>query len=99
MSALRHVLGPTAPPLLLLGAAIIAVGLVRAVRTHSRASAVLFGSALALALEFLLAGGILRLSTLRLPALGLVAAVVVVRQIIGRGIRFAERAVTGTRPN
>lgn len=74
--------------------AVIAVGAARAVLAPRRAAAV-FAGALALGLEFLLAGGLLRLATEQsLRALQVTAVIVVVRQVIARGIRFGRRAAT-----
>lgn len=78
-----------------LAALVIAAGLRRAITARGPSAAVVFGSSLMLALELLLAAGLLRLSTLRLPMVGVVAVVVVIRQVIGRGVRFGERAVAG----
>jgi Protein of unknown function (DUF1622) len=53
--------------------------------------------ALRLALEFLLAGGLLRLSaTQSLGALGVTAAIVAVRQVIARGLTQGRRAAART---
>lgn len=95
---MNGVRGHAAEATVLVAAAIVAVGLLRAVAARGAAAAVTFGGALSLALEFLLAGGLIRLSGLSLPGLGAVAVVVVVRQVIARGIRFAERAVAAPVP-
>lgn len=76
----------------LIAATVIAAGVLHAAAGRPHAAAGRFAVALALALEFLLAAGLLRLSTLDLPALGIVAAVIVVRQILARGVQSARSA-------
>lgn len=76
----------------LIAATVIAAGVLHAAAGRPHAAAGRFAVALALAVEFLLAAGLLRLSTLDLPALGIVAAVIVVRQILARGVQSARSA-------
>lgn len=66
--------------------AVVGATVLRALRTPDAGRATL-AAGLALALEFFVAAGLIRLSTLAMPGLGLVAAVVAVRQVIGRGLR------------
>jgi uncharacterized membrane protein len=76
---------------------VIARGVVRAPTSASAAAAQLAASVM-LALEFLLAAGLLRLSaTHDFLGLGAVAAIVLLRKVIGTGIRFALRALDATR--
>lgn len=89
------VLHAASVPVLGFAALVIVVGVARAVATRGWGAAVALGSALSLGLEFLLAAGLLRLSGSRLPALGVVALVILVRQLIVRGIRQGESAVAG----
>jgi uncharacterized membrane protein len=77
---------------------VIAVGLVRVVPS-GRAGPAEFAAALALGLEFFLAAGLIRLGSAdSFAALGLVAAIVVVRQVIGTGVRASVRALLGMAP-
>lgn len=72
--------------------AVLAVGLLAAARAP-RAAGPVFAAHTAFALDLLLAAGLIRLSSADgLRALGAVASIVVVRQIISRGIRFGARA-------
>jgi uncharacterized membrane protein len=76
---------------------VIAVGLVRAA-SSGRAGPAELAASLALGLEFLLAAGLLRLTAIDdFGALGLVAAIVLLRKLIGTGIRFALRALGESR--
>lgn len=73
--------------------AVITVGLLRA-GLAGRAGPAELAASVSLGLEFLLAAGLLRLSAIDdLAGLGVVAAIVVLRRIIGAGIRFALRAL------
>lgn len=68
---------------------VLAVGVPRALAAGESAPGRLAQS-LRLALEFLLAGGLLKLGARPgLPALGLVAFVILIRQVIGRGVGYA----------
>lgn len=78
-----------------LAAVVLAAGVVRTAGERGWRAAAVLASALGLTLEFLLAAGLLRLSTLGLPGLGVVAVVVLVRQVIARGLRYARLAVAG----
>ena len=71
---------------------IIIVGFVRVVPSGRMAPDQLAAS-VALALEFFLAAGLLRLATNDLRSLGVVAAIVLLRRVISAGVRFAVRAV------
>jgi len=72
---------------------VITLGLVRAVAAGRRAPARIAAS-VGLALEFLLAAGLLRLSAIDdLQALGAVAAIVALRKLITAGLRFGVRAL------
>jgi len=69
------------------------VGILRALLAPARAAAVLAG-AFSLTLEFLLAAGLIRLATRPgFTALGITAAIIVVRQVIGLGLRYARRGL------
>ena len=71
---------------------IIVLGLPAALAAGRHTGARL-AAAIGLAVEFLLAGGLLRLATLDdFMAVGMVAAIVAVRSAIRYGIRFAVRA-------
>jgi len=76
---------------------VAAVGVLRAVLTPGFAGDVLAGS-FSLTLELLLAAGIIRLAS-RPGAmfLGLVALIVLIRQVIGVGLRFGRQALAGPR--
>jgi uncharacterized membrane protein len=77
---------------------VIAVGLVR-VATSGRLAPAEFAAALALGLEFFLAAGLLRLAAVdTFAALGVVALVIVVRRVIGAGVRASVRALLGMAP-
>lgn len=81
---------PTAIALL-----VILVGLGRAVIAPGHAAGSLAQS-FGLALEFLLAAGLLRLAALQdLRSLGLAAFIVLLRRVISAGVRFSVRAVEG----
>lgn len=74
---------------------VITVGLLRA-GLAGRGGPAELAAGLSLGLEFLLAAGLLRLSAIDdFAGLGIVAAIVVLRRIIGAGIRFALRALDG----
>ncbi len=78
---------------LLMGLVVIAVGVLR-VPAAERAGVAELAASLSLGLEFLLAGGLLRLSSLdTFGALAVVAAVVLLRKLIGRGIGYGLRAL------
>ncbi len=69
------------------------VGLVRALLAPRRAADVLSG-AFRLTLEFLLAAGLMRLAARPgFVALGITASIVVVRQVIGLGLRYAREGL------
>lgn len=82
----------------LAGAVLVAaVGVLRAVLTASLAGDVLAGS-FSLSLELLLAAGIMRLAARPgAMVLALVALVVLIRQVIGVGLRFGREALAGRR--
>jgi uncharacterized membrane protein len=72
---------------------VAAVGLLRA-PAAGRAAPAELAAALALALEFLLAAGLLRLSGRDdYEALAVVASIVLLRKLISTGIRFALQAL------
>ncbi len=76
---------------LLMGVAVIALGVLRAPRRRSGAAAL--AASIGLGLEFFLAAGLLRLASLDdFSALGVVAAVIVVRKVLSTGIRYGLRA-------
>ena len=76
---------------------VIAVGLLRAPAQGRRAPAEL-AAALALGLEFLLAAGLLRLSAIGdFTGLGIVAATVLARKVIGTGIAAGLRVLRAGR--
>ena len=80
------------PALLVTAAAVVvvAVGVISAPASGSPGKA--FARGAGLALEFLLAAGLIRLASLdSLLSLASVAAIIAVRQVIGRGIRAAGR--------
>jgi uncharacterized membrane protein len=82
---------------LILSLVVFVVALGRAPASGRRAPDEL-ASGIALALEFLLAAGLLRLSAIDdFGALAGVAAIVVLRKVIATGIRSAARAVGRTR--
>jgi len=71
---------------------VLVVGVLGLVRADRPAAAEL-ARALMLSLELLLAAGLLRLGALgTFSALGLVAVTIVVRQVIGLGLRLALRS-------
>lgn len=73
-------------------ALVLLVGLVRAAQA-GRSAGPAFADSMGLALEFLLAGGLVRLSGLAdLEAVGMVAAIVVLRIAIRRGIALGAMA-------
>ena len=75
--------------------AVVVLGVVRALAAPSRAAGT-FARALALALEFFLAAGLLRLAALQdLSSLGLAAFIVGLRRLISYGLRFGVRAADG----
>lgn len=68
------------------GALVVALGVVRAV-IRPRAAAASFARAVVLALEFFLAGGLLRLGeAMTSTALATVAAIIATRQVVSRGV-------------
>lgn len=70
---------------------VLAIGLARAVTSKQPARRFLCEAQLAL--ELFLAAGLIRLAALEtLPAFATIAAIVVVRQIIGRGLRAGVHA-------
>lgn len=76
---------------LAVAALVLLVGLVRAARA-GRSAGTAFAESVGLALEFLLAGGLVRLSGLQsLEAVGMVAGVVAIRIAIRRGIALSAR--------
>jgi uncharacterized membrane protein len=86
-----ELVGPPATLLTACGVAVLLTGLVRAVVRLREAGSVLAAHA-GLALELLLAAGLVRLASLdSLRALATVALLVAVRQVLGRGIRLASR--------
>lgn len=89
---MNDVLSALAYPPSMIAVAVVAVALLSVIGQPGKEAALEFASALALALEFLLAAGLLRLSAVSIRGLGVVAAVIVVRQIVGRGLRFARGA-------
>lgn len=98
MSGLSQLPAALAVVPLLMGVAVIAYGVLRA--PLRRTGAATLGAGLALGLEFLLAAGLLRLASLDdFAALGIVAAVIVLRSLIGTGVRIGLRALgqSGTR--
>ena len=83
--------GPLAAAVTLLAVAVLAVGVAGALAGRRRVGARL-AEALRLALELMLAAGLLRLANARdLLALAGVAAVVALRQLIGLGVRLGGR--------
>jgi hypothetical protein len=71
---------------------VLLVGLARALWRPS-AAAMTFGAALSLALELLLGAGLLRLPTVNaVRGFAAVAAIIVLRRVIGLGLRYAQRA-------
>lgn len=76
---------------------VAAAGFARAVAHPARAPRVL-ATVLPLTLEFLLAGGLLRLAAHPgLPALGVAAFVIVIRRVIGAGLRYGEASTVSAR--
>jgi hypothetical protein len=76
-------------------AAVVTVVAVLRSLLGARLAGATLADGLRLTLEFLLAGGLLRLAshpTLR--ALGITATVIAVRQVIGLGLRYARTALT-----
>lgn len=72
---------------------VVAVGVAR-LPAAGRAAPAEFAAALGLALEFLLAAGLLRLDALpNFERIAAVGAIVVVREVIGVGLRLGLRAV------
>jgi uncharacterized membrane protein len=86
------VAGPAA--LVTAGAVLVLVaGVLAGVRAGTGRAGAVFAAHTALALELLVAAGLIRLAaTDSLRALGTVAAIIAVRQVITRGIRFGARA-------
>jgi uncharacterized membrane protein len=77
---------------------VIVVGLLRVVPS-GRAGPAELAAALTLGLDFFLAAGLIRLSAAdSFAALGRVAAIVVVRKVIGVGVRTAVTALLGMVP-
>ena len=77
---------------------IISVGLLRTLAFGRLAPAQLAAS-LALALEFLLAAGLIRLAAVdNFAVLGVVALIIVVRRIIALGVRQSVRGLVGKAP-
>ena len=77
---------------------VIVVGLVRVVPSRRVAASELAAS-LGLGLEFFLAAGLIRLAAINdFGALGLVAAVVLFRRVIGLGVRYAVQAARSPSP-
>lgn len=75
-----------------IGAAIIVLGACFALFSGRRAGRAL-AEHIALGLEFLLAAGLIRLASAdQLQMLGLVAAIIVARRVIGLGVRYGARA-------
>ena len=74
---------------------VVVLGVVRAVAAPRQAAGML-ARALALALEFFLAAGLLRLAALQdLSSLGLAGFIVLLRRVMSFGLRFGVRAVDG----
>ncbi len=82
---------------LLMGVAVIALGLLRG-PAAARAGPAELAASLSLGLEFFLAAGLLRLPSLdSFHALGVVAAVVLLRKVISTSVRFTLRALGAAR--
>lgn len=87
-----------AAPLTGVAALVLVWGTVAAARSRARAGAV-FAAHTALALDFLLAAGIVRLAAVEsLRQLGTVAAIIVVRKVVTHGIRAGARASAAPAP-
>ena len=98
MSAVRGALEGAAAVPFAMAVAVMTVALVRA-GPAGRAGVGGLAAGLALGLEFLLAAGLLRLSGLGdFEALAAVAAVVLVRRLVGIGLRLGVRALRPARP-
>jgi hypothetical protein len=95
---MSDVIGRLAELMPLLAALVVVVATLRAVATPADRPTVL-AAGLALGAEFLVAGGLLRLFVLgTLEAVGLAAAAVGVRTVIGIGLRVGVRAGRGAVP-
>ena len=93
MSALSELPAALAVVPLCMGILVIAIGLLR-VPASGRAGPAELAASLSLGLEFFLAGGLLRLSSIDdFAGLAVVAAIVLLRKLIGTGVRFALRAL------
>jgi uncharacterized membrane protein len=78
---------------------VITIGLLRVVPS-GRSGAAELQASIALGLEFLLAAGLIRLAALdSFQSLGMVAAIIVLRLVIGAGLRFAVRALGPADPS
>lgn len=87
------VIGPVSAVAFAIAVLVITVGLARVVPSGPRGPGELAAS-LALGLEFFLAAGLLRLAAIdSFEALGAVAAIVLVRKVISRGIGLSLRAI------
>ena len=94
LEALADALASTA---LVMAVVVVAVGVLRTAAGGRAAAAAELGASLALALEFLLAGGLLRLSFVdTFSGLAAVAAIVVLRRVISTGVRAGLRALGAT---
>lgn len=77
---------------------VVAVGVVRSVGPVRGPRPAELAASLSVGLEFFLAAGLLRLSALNdFTSIGVVAGIVVLRRIIGAGIRFGLRALGAAR--
>ena len=89
---MADVTGALSSAVLAVTALVLLMGLVHAARA-GRSAGPAFAASVGLALEFLLAGGLVRLSGLEsLTAVGMVAGIVVVRIAIRRGIALSAMA-------
>ena len=90
-----EVIRPAAAVIFAMAILVFTVGLLR-VAPSGRAGALEFSAGLGLALEFLLAAGLIRLAAIdSFRALGLVAAILIVRKFASAGLRLGVRAVGG----
>lgn len=101
MTRLDDLIAGTAVVPFAIAVLVVAVGLAR-LPAAGRAAPAALAATIGLALEFLLAAGLLRLSAINgLSALAAVAAIVLLRKLVSSGIRLALRAaagVSGPRP-
>jgi uncharacterized membrane protein len=93
MSLRGEVVGALATACTAIALLVFVVGAVRSSR-HPRQGVAELVAAIGLTLEFLLAGGLLRLSSTRAwTALAVAALIVVVRKVVGAGLAAGLRAV------